>query len=180
MSQGFSKHNNVDESMYDVISKSPEKAKRLMGTMAMSLSAPGYKLDYLVDNGPWAELLPNALVVDVGGSHGDAMIAVAKKFEQLRFIVQDLPSTVEAHTVLERWLVKRLEFMAYDFFTPQPVKDAEVYFFRWIFHNLPDKYCLRILENLVPALKPGARILVNEWVLSEPNSVSNRVDRQMR
>lgn len=62
----------------------------------------------------------------------------------------------------------RIQFMPYDFLTKQPVKDADVYFFRWIFHNWSDKYCIQILRNLVPALKKGAKILINDNVLPEP------------
>jgi hypothetical protein len=32
-------------------------------------------------------------------------------------------------------LRSRVSFMPYDFFTPQPVCGADVYFFRWIFHG---------------------------------------------
>ena len=83
--------------MYEFISKRPERAKRLMGTMAMSLSGPRYNLDHIVDNGPWVKLQQGALVVDVGGSYGDAMIALVRRLLNLRFVVQDLPSTIEAH-----------------------------------------------------------------------------------
>jgi hypothetical protein len=51
-----------------------------------------------------------------------------------------------------------------DFFTPQPVA-ADVYYFRSIFHNWADKYCVEILRSLVPALKKGARIIIHERVL---------------
>jgi hypothetical protein len=40
-----------------------------------------------------------------------------------------------------------------------------VYYFRSIFHNWADKYCVKILQNLVPALKKGARIIIHERVL---------------
>jgi hypothetical protein len=53
--------------------------------------------------------------------------------------------------------------MAHDFFTPQTVV-ADVYLLRWILHNWSDKYCMRILRALIPALKPGARVVVNEDV----------------
>ncbi|XXH02516.1 hypothetical protein Hte_008892 [Hypoxylon texense] len=42
---------------------------------------------------------------------------------------------------------------------------ADVYFFRSIFHNWADKYCIQILQNLVPALKPGARVVIHERIL---------------
>lgn len=51
-----------------------------------------------------------------------------------------------------------------DFFDPQTVK-ADVYYFRSVFHNWADKYCIKILQNLVPSLKSGARIVIHERVL---------------
>jgi len=61
--------------------------------------------------------------------------------------------------------------MAHDFLTEQPVKYADVYFFRWIFHNWSDKYCIKILRNLIPALKVNARIVINDNVLPEPGTM---------
>lgn len=55
-------------------------------------------------------------------------------------------------------------FYASNFFTEQPIR-ADVYFFRSIFHNWADKYCIKILKNLVPALKPGARVIIHERIL---------------
>jgi len=44
--------------------------------------------------------------------------------------------------------------------------------FRSVLLNWPDAYVVRFFRNLVPALKPGARVLVNEGVLPEPGEVS--------
>lgn len=43
-----------------------------------------------------------------------------------------------------------------------------VYYFRWIMHNYSTPYAVKILKNLVPALKPGARIVINDHCLREP------------
>ena len=43
-----------------------------------------------------------------------------------------------------------------------------MYFFRWIFHNQSDTYALLILRSLIPALKKGARIVINDHCLPEP------------
>jgi hypothetical protein len=56
-------------------------------------------------------------------------------------------------------------------FVQQPVKNADVYFFRLIFHNWSDKYCVQILQNLVPALKKATRIVINDNVLPEPGEL---------
>lgn len=51
-----------------------------------------------------------------------------------------------------------------DFFTPQTIR-ADVYYFKSIFHNWADKYSVEILQNLIPALRKGARIVIHERIL---------------
>ncbi|MCJ1432481.1 hypothetical protein MMC27_001838 [Xylographa pallens] len=177
---GFAMANQCEDSAYEILAREPERAKRFMNCMAMVLTGPGYAMKSITDHDVWNKIPNDGTVVDVGGSHGETAVALAKKFPALELVVQDLQSTIDAHSQLPDDLAKRVRFMTHDFFTPQPVKDADIYFFRWIFHNWPDQYCLKILKNLVPALKEGARIVVNEWCLPEPNSVSNRLDRKMR
>jgi len=53
--------------------------------------------------------------------------------------------------------------MAHDFFTPQPIT-ADVYFLRKIAHDWNDEYALKIFKAIVPAMKPGSRILIVEAV----------------
>jgi hypothetical protein len=47
-----------------------------------------------------------------------------------------------------------------------------VYFFRWILHNQSDKYAIKLLENLIPALKKGSKIVINDHCLPEPGQES--------
>jgi len=70
--------------------------------------------------------------------------------------------------------------MEHDFLTEQPVKNADVYFFRWIFHNWSDKYCIKILRSLIPALKTNARIVINDNVLPEPGVMPNFREERLR
>ena len=77
-------------------------------------------------------------------------------------------------------LASRVEFMEYNFFTQQPVKNADVYLFRWIFHDWSDKYCKRILISLIPALKNGAKVIVNDFCLPESNTLSPSRERAVR
>lgn len=86
-------------------------------------------------------------------------------FPALSVVIQDLPEVIAQASPSET----HISFMTHDFFTPQPVV-ADVYLFRWILHNWSDKYCVRILRALVPALKPGARIVINEHVM--PRNIS--------
>ena len=95
-------------------------------------------------------------------------------------MVQDFDSVIATAPALEDDLASRVEFMSHDFFTEQPVRDADVYFFRWIFHNWSDKYCIKILESLIPAFKTGARIIISDAVVPQANQMPKRMERQVR
>ncbi len=85
-----------------------------------------------------------------------------------KFVVQDLPEVVSSAKVPEG-LEDRIEFMAHSFLEPQPIV-ADVYILRFILHDWPDKYAVKILKNLIPALKqkPNARIVLMETLLPAP------------
>jgi hypothetical protein len=68
--------------------------------------------------------------------------------------------------------------MEHDFFTPQAVKNVDVYLYRWIFHNWDDEKSISILRNLIPALKKGAKILINDGCLPV-SGTGRRNDEQM-
>jgi hypothetical protein len=77
-------------------------------------------------------------------------------------------------------LQSRIQLTTHDFFTPQLVKDADVYFFRHVFHNWPDLYCIKILRMLIPALKKGAKVLINDGIAPEPGTMSAFEDKLIR
>jgi hypothetical protein len=81
-------------------------------------------------------------------------------------IVQDLPRVIEV--ALEQnpnWHSTKVSYQVHNFFDEQPVKGADAYFMRHIFHNHPDRECVDIVRALLPALKSGARVLVSEYVV---------------
>ncbi|KAI9148322.1 O-methyltransferase lcsG [Paramyrothecium foliicola] len=107
----------------------------------------------------------NALVVDIGGSGGHDDIPLAKKYPNLKIIVEDLPKCepdFEASIPAE--LRSRLSFRAHDFFQTQPVVGADIYLFKFIFYDWPKSLAIKIIKALVPALKAGARIVVMEII----------------
>lgn len=55
-----------------------------------------------------------------------------------------------------------------------------VFYFRWIMHNYSTPYAVKILKNLVPALKPGARIIINDHCLREPGQENPWDEKIMR
>ena len=148
--------------------------------MTLFTTGKGYEPEPLINNYPWNEL-GTATMVDVGGSHGETSIAIAQHFPLLSCIVQDRPEVIaEKEATVPVELESRVTFIAHDFFTPQPVRNADVYLLRWILHDWPDKYAIQILKALVPALKPGAKVLVNEFLVPEPGMVSQYVERGIR
>jgi hypothetical protein len=117
----------------------------------------------------------------MGGNQGYVSIAIAEKFPKLKFIVQDTPGMRTPSTIgkVPDALRGRVSLTTHDFFTPQTV-EAEVYFFRWIFHGFSEKYCIKILQALIPALKKGARILINDGILPEPGVAGYVEEKSMR
>ena len=90
-----------------------------------------------------------------------------KAFPSLRLIVQDIEMN-EAMKVDNK--EAKIEWMAHDFFTPQTIV-ADVYLYRFIFHNYADEKAVDILKAAIPALKPGARIVINDSGLPDPGQV---------
>lgn len=110
-------------------------------------------------------------IVDIAGGQGHIMEHVRKQNPGIkgRFIVQDLPSTFEA----VREPPAGVEFMSYDMFTPQPIRDAYVYHYRHIFHDWNDEDASRFLKQVVDILwerqRPGAKLLLVDLVLPDEN-----------
>ena len=118
----------------------------------------------------------------MGGSTGHVSVAVAKEHSHLNFVVQDLPeitSTAALGDEVEEGVKKRVRFMTQDFLQEQRV-GGEVFLLRWIFHDWPDAYVVRILRNLRPVLKEGDKIVVNDQVMPGVGEVSSVIERQTR
>lgn len=166
---GFNVENNTSDPFYIEIAKKPERARRFGGGMRFLTRGSLYDINHLIRGYDWSKLdKMGSTIVDSGGGHGAVSRALAGATSNVQFIVQDLPETVkEGERILPEELQGRITFMAHDFFTPQPVKGADVYLFRFILHNWSDKYSISILRNLLPAMKDGSRILIYEFLPAE-------------
>ncbi|KAI1813816.1 O-methyltransferase [Poronia punctata] len=162
---GFSLANNNsngNKGMFDIFAENPERGERFGRYFSNPNPNEPMPADGIVDSYDWDE---KRTMVDVGGSHGSVAISIAERFPHMTCFVQDLPDTVaEGASRLPAHLQGRVKFMAHDFFTPQ-TQVADVYYFKSIFHNWADKYCIEILRNLIPSLRPGARIIIHERIL---------------
>ncbi|KAF2468415.1 sterigmatocystin 8-O-methyltransferase precursor [Lindgomyces ingoldianus] len=177
---GFQIANDTDKAMFDFFEDHPARMNRFKDAMSFLQKFPGLEPSYTVKAYDWASL-GKATVVDIGGSHGLVSIALAKEFPDLQFVVQDLLKVIEdAKTKAPAELSDRLIFQAHNFFEEQPVKNADIYFFRWILHDWSDKYCIKIIRALIPALKPGARLLFSERCLEPPCTLPLRAEKWNR
>jgi O-methyltransferase len=91
-------------------------------------------------------------------------MVLAKKFPNLAITVQDLP---QARTVFDKNITDdlkpRVTFDAHDFFKPQTIQ-ADIFMIKLILHDWPDNESVQILRNLVPAMRPGSRVLFIDYV----------------
>lgn len=112
----------------------------------------------------------DVLMVDVGGSSGHDLISFHSAHSDVsgRLILEDLPPAVEAAKAAGELDREGIEAVAHDFFTPQPIQGARVYYLKMVLHDWPDEQCKQILANLKPALKQGhSRILLNEIIIPD-------------
>ena len=150
--------------------------------MSMFESGQGSAISSLLEHYPWGAI-GEGKIVDVGGSHGTRSIAIAEKFPSLHCVVLDLSEVVaDGPSKIPSGLQTRVTFAAHDFFQdpPEVAKGADVYLFCRIFHNWSDKYSIKILRCLIPALKYNARILISDICLPDPNVLPNTVENKMR
>ncbi|KAK4230953.1 hypothetical protein QBC38DRAFT_467405 [Podospora fimiseda] len=176
------------EPMFVTFGKDPNRARRMGKAMVSLTGGEGYEPAYFVDTEIGGYDLSDidasgGTFVDIGGSHGFISVDLAKKYKNIKFVVQDLPKTVDSAPKPiseDSQVAERITLVAHDFFTEQVTKDADVYYFRWIIHNYSTPYAVKILKNLIPALKPGARIIINDHCLLEPGQEDPWDERVMR
>lgn len=172
--QGFALANNA--SIFEVLAAEPSRAVRFANAMRVMTSKPEFDPSYATDYYDWSAL-GECQVVDVGGGQGHVAAALCKSHGALRVLVQDMAGVVQGAD--ESRLGDRVTLVAHDLFAAQTVT-AEVYFFRWVFHNWSDEYCLRILRAQVPALRPGVRIVVQDAIMPEPGTAARWREKDSR
>lgn len=175
-----------DRDLFSIIEAQPERMARFSNAMEWSMKVPGMEPQYTIEHLGWhnvknidAPRCPK-VVVDVGGGTGTLIKAILERCPEIeKAIVEDLPSVVTqaATDSLNGRLEDRLDYHGYNFFTEQTVKDADVYIWRCVFHDWPDSYAARILQNQIPALKPGARLIFLERCLDPPKPFDHVSDQ---
>jgi len=105
--------------------------------------------------------------VDVAGGRGQALLKLQNEIPGTfggKLILQDLPIVINS---LKPEEIPNIEAMSYDIFTPQPVKNAHVYFMRRLLHDFYPSVCIDILKSTVSAMGPDSRLIVCDMLVPD-------------
>ncbi|KAL2174027.1 S-adenosyl-L-methionine-dependent methyltransferase [Thermothelomyces heterothallicus CBS 202.75] len=111
----------------------------------------------------------SVLLVDIGGGLGHDLGEFRRKHPDApgRLVLQDLKVVIDQVHDLD----PRIEPMAYDFHTEQPIVGARAYYMHSVLHDWPDEVCTSILNRVAAAMRPGySRLLINENVIPGTNA----------
>ncbi|CRL28936.1 O-methyltransferase, COMT, eukaryota [Penicillium camemberti] len=159
--KGWNIQNNTDLPVFQALATMPERATIFAKAMSWHAQLPGYSPQYLLDHFPFGS--GDITVVDVGGGIGHIARALADHCPTVQCIVQDPPEVIlQAEQALPANLQDRIRFQPHDFFQDQPVHGADIYLLRHVLHDWSNKYARKILQALIPALKPGAKVVLND------------------
>ncbi|CAI6335375.1 unnamed protein product [Periconia digitata] len=164
--------NNGGRSLFTVLAEEPVRAHRFDSAMKFSIQDQDPDFKEVLTAFDWQSLdKPGARLVDVGGNHGRVSQAIARHTKHLNFVVQDLPRVIEqGRASLPSEFQERIEFQAHDFKKPQVSESpSDAYLISRCIHNWSDHHATKILQALVPGLKPGSHVLIWDAIIdSEP------------
>ncbi|CAH0020866.1 unnamed protein product [Clonostachys rhizophaga] len=112
----------------------------------------------------------DVMLVDVGGGLGHDLRELKEKHPSLpgRLVLQDRPEVISSLASTGETV---FDPTSHDFFTEQPVKNARTYYLHSVLHDWGDDDCIKILQQLKPAMKAGySRLLINELVVPGQNA----------
>lgn len=117
---------------------------------------------------PFENLPTNGLVVDVGGGGGHVSASLAKKYNHLKFVVQDLGESVASGASNPEFSGLPIEFQEHGLFEPQAVRGADAYIIRHVLHGFQDVIASQIVRYIAQAMDPTkSRILIIDCVVPE-------------
>ena len=106
-------------------------------------------------------------LVDVGGGHGELLLAILARHPAASGVVFDLPHAMDGARVRAKstGLADRSRFEAGNFFDSTPAGD--LYLLKSILHNWDDGRAAAILARCRAAIEPDGRLLVIERLMPE-------------
>jgi 6-hydroxytryprostatin B O-methyltransferase len=156
------------------------RAARFGEAMTYLTQNPALNLKMIHRMYDWAAL-GTTTFIDIGGSVGHISFELAQSNLHMSCVVQDLPDLgAPFAAAVPDNLKGRVTFQPHDFFKPQPILDADVYFLKHILHDWSDPYAAKIIRQIVPAMtKPGVRLLIMEGIVPPPGQAPLPIARLM-
>ncbi|KAF5384278.1 hypothetical protein D9615_003359 [Tricholomella constricta] len=162
----FSIAHQTEAKMWDWYEDPRNELRARRFAAAMKGGADRFPAEIFINAIGCEHLQDNDVVVDVGGSVGAAVLHLYKPYPKLRYVVQDLEKQIVV--AKEFWKENapeavangRVELQVYDFFTPQPVKGAAVYFHRVNIHNWPDHDAKKIMQIIRDAANASSKVVL--------------------
>ncbi|KAK0538523.1 hypothetical protein OC835_001412 [Tilletia horrida] len=159
---------------WDFLQSEPGRAARFDQAMRQATSFVSIAAS-IAEDVPWAEDFgdrnPQGIFVDVGAGAGHQALSIAPKLPGWQFVVEDLAHTIET-SAKQLWNTQGAQYkhrlVAQDFFKPQAVKGADVYYMKHIIHDWPDKESVQILQHIRDAADPARSRLLIADVVIEP------------
>jgi hypothetical protein len=108
-------------------------------------------------------------IVDVGGGYGGLTLSLLAARPSLRGVIVDLPH-VESGAVSQiraAGLEDRCGFVGGDFF--ESAVPGDLYVFKHVLRDWPDDRAVRLLARCGDAARPGARVLIVDWMIRPRN-----------
>ncbi|TVY92319.1 O-methyltransferase [Lachnellula willkommii] len=165
------------KSYYDAISSDPRKLHNFDFTMATS-----EPVTPILGMFPWASTkeqveadISRPFVVDIGGGRGQLLKAIQRESPNgfgAKMILQDRPDVLASLTAED---IPGIEKMSYDFFTPQPVKNAHFYVMRRILHDFYIPVCKEMVKNIASAMGPTSRFVIADMIMPEKVEIGTEV-----
>ncbi|CZT43762.1 related to O-methyltransferase B [Rhynchosporium secalis] len=150
---------HADKDRFNMFNKAMMQQEASLPTLGMF---PFTSLKKEVESEP-----ERAFVVDIGGGRGQSLLLIQKEISESggkvgKMVLQDRPFVLDS---IPEELLPGIEKMPYDFYTEQPVKNAQIYFLRRIIHNYQDNVCITILKNIAAAMTSKSRLLIGEVIV---------------
>lgn len=161
----------TDLHFFDYLHADPVKAQRFNTCMTGSKAGLRFWFEWfpvtehLINPFKAADASDTPFLVDLGGGVGLHVKKLVEAYpEAAPIVLQDLPGTIAKVKDID----PKIQPMVHNFFEPQPVKGAYLYYTRLVLHDWPDEACRKLLRATAAAMKPGfSRILLNETIIPE-------------
>ncbi len=151
--------NNHEENLFDWLSKNPRAQKIFDEGMTGASTLSDFPIINAYDFSPFDT------IVDVGGGRGFILGILLDVFPQLRAVLFDLPSTIEAviaNKIFEKkGFSERVECIGGDFFDFIPA-GYSAYLLKFILRDWEDKKAARILANCRKAMRDDSVLIIVE------------------